>query len=897
MTMSETLVKNVQDMLNEEKWTRATLSNYSIGQFKELDAVLKEAREARALDELKKICDEHLGHTKNSIIGLYLSGMVALSRQLIDDSALVNLITIFVDNHKWNIVEYLCQRILDNGESKYALRMLAECFRNANNEEAVFATWERLIKVDYEEADIAKALAEYYEKKGDQAAAVDYFKKALHRYVNKKLFTNVREIWTKLVAYCPEEIDFFLHVQKKVAKNVSDDKAALLLQELYAAYRKRGDVETSIGILKLTLQYDDRDSWARKEIVECFRAQHADHSQLEEYIKLSNLTQSWRNVHEAIADFEKHIAFDAGNFVFHRTWGVGRIASVKGDEIVIDFAKKRAHSMSLKMAVNALQTLSKNHIWVLKATWKKDKLREKVKGDPAWALKTIIRSYDNSCDIKHVKAELVPSVLTASEWTTWSSKARDILKSDPSFGVNPENIDLFMVRDRPISVEEKLFNEFKAEKNFFDRVQTVRTFTGMKDAEPDSEYFAEMFNYFSGYLKSYTQVNENVVASYLLVKDLVSRYPYLGAGLQFNFAELFDEIEDVVAVFSALKDTRLKEEFLHHLKLFVPAWTDIYLKLFPYALMPSIVESLKNEGHEDKLVALVQNCFENYREYREAVVWIFKNLKDEPWFARTGISYEKLLITLVHVMDLTYREIENHRDTTDNRKINKQVQTVLFKEGILDAFIDAADEDTITRIYTLVDDVKDLDPAVKMRLRNRIIDKRPSFKFYGVEEKTVVTRGLMVTSAKYQEKQKTLQHIMEVEVPANSKEIGFALSLGDLRENAEYKAAKERQEILNATVAKLKDEIERAQLFDPSTINASRVAFGTVVSLFNETEGVDEHYTILGPWESDPDNNIISYLSPFGGSVLNKRVGDRFEFLINDESLQYTVKDIAVADL
>lgn len=893
--MSETLVKNVQDMLNEEKWTRATLSNYSIGQFKELDAVLKEAREARALDELKKICDEHLGHTKNSIIGLYLSGMVALSRQLIDDSALVNLITIFVDNHKWNIVEYLCQRILDNGESKYALRMLAECFRNANNEEAVYETWERLIKVDYEEADIAKALAEYYEKKSDEAAAVDYFKKALHRYVNKKLFTNVREIWTKLVAYCPEEIDFFLHVQKKVAKNVSDDKAALLLQELYAAYRKRGDVDTSITILKLVLQYDDRDSWARKEIIECFRAKHADHSQVEEYIKLSNLTQSWRNVHEAIADFEKHIAFDAGNFVFHRTWGVGRIASVKGDEIVIDFAKKRAHAMSLKMAVNALQTLSKNHMWVLKATWKKDKLREKVKGDPAWTLKTIIRSFDNSCDIKHVKAELVPSVLTASEWTTWSSKAREILKSDPSFGVNPENIDLFMVRDRPISVEEKLFNEFKAEKNFFDRVQTVRSFTSMKDAEPDSEYFAEMFNYFSGYLKSYTQVNENVVASYLLVKDLVSRYPYLGAGLQFDFAELFDEIEDVVAIFSALKDNRLKEEFLHHVKLFVPAWADIYLKLFPYALMPSIVDALKSEGLEDKLVAMVQNCYDNYREYREAVVWIFKNLKEEPWFARTGLSYEKLLITLVHVMDLTYREIENHRDTTDNRKINKQVQTILFKEGILDVFIDAVDEDTITRIYTLVDDVKDLDPALKMRLRNRIIDKRPSFKFYGVEEKTVVTRGLMVTTAKYQEKQKTLQHIMEVDVPANSKEIGFALSLGDLRENAEYKAAKERQEILNATVAKLKDEIERAQLFDPSTINASRVAFGTVVSLYNETEGVDEHYTILGPWESDPDNDIISYLSPFGGAVLNKRVGDRFEFVINDESLQYTVKDITVA--
>ena len=891
--MSEALVKNVQDMLNEEKWTRATLSNYSIGQFKELDSILKEAREARILDDVKKICDEHLSHTKNSIIGLYFSGMVALSRQLIDDSALVNLITIFVDNHKWNVVQHLCERILDYGESKYALRMLAECYKNANDEESIYPIWERLVKVDYEEADIAKTLAEYYEKKGNNENAVDFFKKALHRYVNKRLFTNVREIWGKLVAYCPEEIDFFLHVQKKVAKNISDDKAALLLQELYAAYRKTADIDISLTILKLVLEYDERDAWARKEIIECFREKYIEHSQLEEYIRLSNLTQGWRNVHEAIADFEKHIAFDAGNFVFHRTWGVGRIASVKGDEISIDFAKKRDHQMSLKMAVNALQTLNKNHIWVLKATWKKDKLREKIKTDPSWALKTIIKSFDNSCEIKQIKAELVPGVLSTSEWTTWSTKARDILKTDPSFGVNPEDIDLFVVRDRPISVEEKLFNEFKAEKNFFERVQTIRAFA--KVAEPDSEYFGEMFNYFLGYLKSYSSANENVVASYLLVKDFVGRYPYLNTGLTFNFSELFEEIEEPISVFATLKDSELREGFLLHIKMFIPNWADIYLRIFPYALTKIIIDNLEREGYEQKLISMVQSCYDNHREYREAVVWIFRNLRSTNWFDKTGLSYEKQLLTLVHVMDLTFREIENHRDTTENRKINKQVQTILFKEGVLDEFILASDVDMITRIYTLVDDVKDLDPAIKMRLRNRILDKYPDFKFYGTEEKTIVTRGLMVTVAKYEEKQRQLQHIMEIDVPTNSKEIGSAIALGDLRENAEYKAAKEKQDILNATVAKLKDEIERAQLFDPSTVNATRVGFGTIVSLFNKTQGVEEKYTILGPWESDPENNVISYLSPFGGSILNKRIGENFDFVINDTTLQYKVKDISIA--
>jgi transcription elongation factor GreA len=147
----------------------------------------------------------------------------------------------------------------------------------------------------------------------------------------------------------------------------------------------------------------------------------------------------------------------------------------------------------------------------------------------------------------------------------------------------------------------------------------------------------------------------------------------------------------------------------------------------------------------------------------------------------------------------------------------------------------------------------------------------------------------------YTEKQRQMTRIMEEEVPANSREIAFALSLGDLRENAEYKAAKEKQEILNSMVAKLKDEIERAQIFDPSTVNTRRVSFGTKVVLKNNASGEKEEYTILGPWESDPNHNVISYLSPFGGTILNKTVGERFDFSINDEKVSYVVEQISAA--
>jgi transcription elongation factor GreA-like protein len=105
--------------------------------------------------------------------------MVALSRQIIDDAAMVNLVAIFADNNKWAIVKYLCERILDYGESKFALRKLIDCCKNENNDAALPGIWERLAKVDLEDPDIAKTLAEYHEKQGKDDKAVEYYKKAL----------------------------------------------------------------------------------------------------------------------------------------------------------------------------------------------------------------------------------------------------------------------------------------------------------------------------------------------------------------------------------------------------------------------------------------------------------------------------------------------------------------------------------------------------------------------------------------------------------------------------------------------------------------------------------------------------------------------------------------------
>jgi transcription elongation factor GreA len=891
--MSELVVNKVNELLNEEKWTRATLNSYTINHLGELDTLIDSADGSENLSQIKEACDEHLVHTRNSVIALYISGIISISRQVIDDSNLIKIINIFTDNHKWNIVEFLCNRILTYGENIFALKTLAECYEHENEKDKKYEIWKRLIRVDYEEADIVRYLAENEEAEANIEQAVEYYKRAIHRYINKKLFSNVKDVWHKLVELIPDETDFFFHIEKKVSKINSPERALQLLEDLYDAHKTKEQWGKSISILKRILFYDSKNITARREITESFRQLYKEHSNLEEYIRLSNLNQSWRNVHDAIGDFEKHISVDEGTFVSHKSWGIGLIREIKGDNIIIDFTRKRGHVMSLKMAVSALTSLTKEHIWVLKSIWPKNKLHDAVKGNVAWALKMVIKSFDNVANMKQIKAELVPSILSAGEWSTWSTEARKQLKTDPSFGNVPEKIDFFVVRDTPMSFDEKTYNRFKAERGYFGKLKIFREF--LDNSDPESEYFGEIFNYFTGFLKEDSNTNEFAVSSYLIITHIITMYPFLNPGINFQFKDLLNNMDDIENIFSIIEDSELRLLFLKTTKKNFNEWPEIFVKLFPYHLSKFIIEILKEESFIDLLKDLYTRALYHYKDKREAFIWLARNTERDSWFNDFGIPFEKVLIGMIHLLDISFREITNKREVSFNRKINKQILNFLFKEKYLPLHLESADEESLNRIFSLINDVKDLDPAIKLELKSTVLERFPGFRFHGQEEREKVSRGLLVTRKSFEEKQIKLQHILEVEIPVNSKEIGAAIELGDLKENAEYKAGKEKQELLNITVSKLKDDLEKASIFNPIEIDPSFISFGTEVKLLNMKTEKEEVFTFLGPWESDPANFCISYLSPFGNKLWKHKEGDEVSFEINERDYKYKVLSIAAS--
>ena len=896
--MSKELESKVQEMLKEETWTRATISNYAKNNLTELTTLIEEAREENCVAEIKAICDEHLTHSKDSIIALYISGILSVRDGALDNSSLVTLVDIFQKAHKEPIVVYLCETVLEEDENnKFALRTLAKAYREENNEK-VWELYEKIVKLDFEEAELAKALAEHYEQIGSDNAT-DYYKKALLRYIALKNIGPVKELWTKLVATIPEEIDFFLLVQRKVAKSISEDKSALLMQELYNWYKDNSHWDIAIDILKLILSIDPKDPWARREIVECYRGKYKEHSHLEDYIRSSDLTQSFRNVFEAINDFEKHIAFDAKNFVFHRSWGVGIIRRVESDNLTINFGKKNGvHEMSLKMAISALTPLAKDHIWVLKATKSKEELSTFVKENIVDTLKIIIKSFGNKCNFKRIKAELVPAILSTGEWTSWNSKAKKVLESDATFGVNPNDINEYIVRDHEISKEEKFANEFKAQKQFFNRIDIIMKFVNNDETDKESELFADMYNYFIGFIKTITKVTDQVLASYLVVQYIGKVLPQHSYTCKYTFAQIYDDIDDPRVMYDALKDTKntsLKEDFLANIRL-LPNWADEYIRLFPTVLQEKMLTTLLEKGHEDKLKALAKKAFDDVKDYREAILYFFEKCQDKDWFKNCGVTYEKQLITLLAVIDLTYREINYSVNTTENKKINKAATQLLFKNDTLATYMFANNEETVTKMYTLVDDIPDMEPNLKAGLRSKILDKYPDFKFHTTEEsKATAPKGMLVTAAKLEEKKALEEDIQKNQLPAVAIEVQEAREKGDLKENAEYHAAREKQQFLNKKLQKLQEELNRAVIFDPTTATSSIISFSTTVTLFNKKTEKEEVYSIFGPWESDSDNNVISYMSPFGNALLDHKAGEEFDFTVNDTEYSYKVVKIEVA--
>jgi transcription elongation factor GreA len=149
-----------------------------------------------------------------------------------------------------------------------------------------------------------------------------------------------------------------------------------------------------------------------------------------------------------------------------------------------------------------------------------------------------------------------------------------------------------------------------------------------------------------------------------------------------------------------------------------------------------------------------------------------------------------------------------------------------------------------------------------------------------------------MTPEGYQKLHEDLEKLLKVDRPKNIKDIAEARAHGDLSENAEYHAAKERQSFIEGRIRELQAKLALAEVIDPSRINQSKVAFGAKVRVL-DTGADEEHvFMLVGTDEADVKNGKISINSPVGKSLLGKEVGDTVVIKAPSRTMEYEILEI-----
>lgn len=133
--------------------------------------------------------------------------------------------------------------------------------------------------------------------------------------------------------------------------------------------------------------------------------------------------------------------------------------------------------------------------------------------------------------------------------------------------------------------------------------------------------------------------------------------------------------------------------------------------------------------------------------------------------------------------------------------------------------------------------------------------------------------------------------VLRAERPKVVDAIEEARAHGDLSENAEYHAAKERQGQIEAQIADLEDRVSRAQIIDPTTLSGDRIVFGATVTMLDEDDK-PVRYQIVGQTEADAKQGRISYNSPLGKALIGKKVGEEVEVTVPSGEKFYLVEKI-----
>jgi transcription elongation factor GreA len=890
------IIEKLNSLFKEEMWGRIEPKDIGISRFKILDDIFNSIVSEGIIQDTVELCKAKHSENPNSITTAYLIGLIGYHTDNPEYAThLRKLIDIFVENHKWAVVEVLAEKILEYGESSIALRALANSLERLGRNKEAIPVLENLLKIDRFDAQVAKKLAVAILDE-DPEKSIQYMKLSIEGFIKMKKFDEVTNLWNRLVSVSWEDIQFFERIERILIESKNYDLTATLLKSLLNKYRDSDNPDQSIGLLKDILEYKPDDLQARKELIKLYEKKYENHSHLKQYMDLSKINNFKIPVKFAIQDFEKNIVFDRGNYAYHNTWGLGKIEEIDGEKITINFSEKPSHVMSIKMALQSLSPIPKDHIYVVEYE-DAEALKKMFRDDFLSFFEILIKSYKGKIDLADIKRELMPKYVEEKSWSKWWTKARSQIKKNPHFGVSETKKDQIFMRDKPVTFTDELIDSFTKTASFSERINIAIEFINnipVEEGKAVAGYFIDFFTE-----ESKGDSTTRLLLSYFILNDL-SVYSDPGKlkldNLKEKVKEFIGQTKELSLFSMKITSYDYKKSFVNIIEEAREDWPHITAELLfetPIRIHKYIFNNLIRANAYSIINTFIERVIIGAKQHPEIFLWVSKNLLTRAWdYDWLDYSRESLVISHFRLMN-ELKKIE-----IDGNKLKNSALTMMFDNdsACLRYIADQFEPGVLNKVYDLFENVSYIEESQAEKFLAIIKERHPEFTVTESpsDYDSASSEKLIVSSEGFKKMKSELERLANVEMVNITRELSLvAEASGDIRENVEYNTLMEKQQTLKLSISKLDEDIKKVQILDMPNLSTESVSIGTKVSLEQIESGEKIHYSILGPWDADFEKKILSYRSLIAKSLLGKKLNDEVVLKTGDDSLTYRVLNIS----
>ena len=573
-----------------------------------------------------------------------------------------------------------------------------------------------------------------------------------------------------------------------------------------------------------------------------------------------------------------------GGYCTHRSWGFGKITTVDTvfGRFTIDFPGKTGHSMDLAFAAESLKPIPSDHVLARKSS-DLASLRQMAALHHLDLIKLVLQSFGGRATPDQIQQTLVPDVI-ADDWKKWWEVAKRELKKDGHFQVSLKKSDPIIYQTLEISLQERLLGEFRAAKGLKARLTVANEILkNMADLGDQKSAATEAVAALNVEIATHQRTQPALALEAIFVRNDIQEAASLAASEgEIAASSIWLQnlkLGQLVEQMPAAKHKRALQSFQEaNPTLWYEALLTI-LNTVPAKLCGECAHLLIHNGRLAQLKETLARLISQHQASSELLLWLAKERSD---------SFADILGPEVFRAMLTAME----RDQFNEKKSNRLRDLILDDQSLLLELIGSADIEVIkdlTRALQLSPSFDDMD---KRSLLARIVKSFPLVQSLITGEQTKQEATLIVSWESLERRKNEYAELVQKKIPANSKEIAIARSYGDLRENHEYKAAKEMQKLLMRQKAELETQLGRARGTDFASVKTDVVSVGTKVKVTDLNSQQAETFAVLGAWDSQPEQGIISYLSPVAQSLLNRKAGEEVDFELDAVKKRYRIDSI-----